>query len=171
MSEEKKDSKDKFAFLKNLSFVKKLKQVKHIGLYIVIIFVLILLVILFGGFGTSQTSAITTSNKNVTYSSAIEYESFLEDKLKMLIANIKDAGNVEVMVSVEGGTTVEQSSQSESKANSSNTASANFNVPKIRGVVVVSSGAKNVAVRLDILSAVQTLLGLDESQIKILVGK
>src|SRR5574344_2098576 len=43
-------------------------------------------------------------------------------------------------------------------------------LPKIRGIVVVSSGASSTQVRLNILSAVQTLFELSSDDIQILVG-
>ena len=43
-------------------------------------------------------------------------------------------------------------------------------LPKIKGVVVVSSGAKDISVKLNIINAIQTLLDLSDNKIQILVG-
>ena len=43
-------------------------------------------------------------------------------------------------------------------------------LPVIKGVVVVAEGAKDVATRLNILEAVQALLGISNSNIQILIG-
>ena len=192
MSEEKKQTNDKFDWLKNISFFKKLKQVKHIGLIITIIFILILLIILFGNFNISTSSAISASTSDVTYTNSVEYAEQIESKLKNLISKIKGTGRVEVMLTLDSGTSVVLASNDETKTITSNgstttTVSAtpiilnqNGNnlpviveeiVPKIKGVVIVSSGAKDVNVKLNILNAVQTLTGLSSSQIQILIGE
>ena len=188
MSEEKKEKKSIFAFLKNFSFLKKIKQVKHIGLIITVIFVLILLLILFGDFNLFKTNSSSTTNVNATYISTAEYENNIENKLKFLISKIKGAGNVQVMVTIDSSASVVLASNDETKtSNGTTTVSANPIIlqqngqnypivisevlPKIKGVVVVSSGASNTAVRLNILKAVQILLNLNDSQINILVGE
>ena len=188
MSEEKKEKKEFFKFFKNWDFLKKLKQVKHIGLIITIIFVLILILILFGDFDFFKTSTTSISQKNATYTSSMQYATEIEDKLKNIIAKIKGSGNVEVMVTLDSSASVILATNDETKSNGgTTTVSANpiileqngesFPIvvgevlPKIKGVVVVSSGASNISVRLNILNAVQTLLNLSDSQINILVGE
>ncbi len=192
MSDEKKQTKDKFEWLKNLGFLKKLKQVKHIGFIITMIFVLILLIILFGNFNFSSSSASKVSSSDSTYTNSVEYVQQMEDKLKNLIAKIKGTGNVEVMLTLDSGTSIVLASNDETKTTSngnSSTTTVSANpiilkqngnnlpvvveevIPKIKGVVIVSSGAKDVNVRLNILNAVQTLTGLTNSQIQILIGE
>ena len=193
MSEEKKISKEKFDWLKNLSFIKKLKQVKHIGLIITIIFVLLLLLILFGNFNfLSSSSTISASSNSFTYTTNAEYIKNMEDKLKSLLSKIKGSGNVEVMITLNEGAgvvlaTSDESITTNNGSGSTTTVSANpviitqngtntpvivsENIPEIKGVVVVSSGAKDVNVRLNILNAVQTLTGLANNKIQILIGE
>ena len=189
MSEEKKEKKEPFKFLKNWDFLKKLKQVKHIGLIVTIIFVLILLVILFGDFNLfGSTSTNTSSQSNINYTTSAEYVTQIEAKLKNLISKIKGTGNVEVMITLDTSASVVLATSDETKTSGgTTTVSANPIIleqngqsypiivseilPKIKGVVVVSSGANNTAVRLNILNAVQTLLDLNNSQINILVGE
>ncbi len=193
MSEEKKISKEKFDWLNNLSFIKKLKQVKHIGLIITIIFVLLLLLILFGNFNfLSSSSTISASSNSFTYTTNAEYIKNMEDKLKALLSKIKGSGNVEVMITLNEGAgvvlaTSDESITTNNGSGSTTTVSANpviitqngtntpvivsENIPEIKGVVVVSSGAKDVNVRLNILNAVQTLTGLANNKIQILIGE
>ena len=195
MSEEKKETKQGFKLFKEWSFLKKIKQVKHIGLIITIIFILILLVILFGNFDflNFPKSNVTASQNSVyTYTSSTEYASIMEQKLKTLISKIKGAGNVDVMITLESGTNLMLASNDQTQNVSSGgsittTVSASPIIldqngdssplvvgevlPKIKGVVVVSSGADNISVRLNIFNAVQTLLDLKDTQIQILVGK
>ena len=42
--------------------------------------------------------------------------------------------------------------------------------PSIKGIVVVSQGAEDVGVRLNLLSALQTVVSVDSSKITILEG-
>ena len=187
MSEEKKEKKDSFKFLSNWSFLKKIKQVKHIGPIITIIFILILLAILFGdfSFGISKKTSVATETSS-TYVSSAQYALDMESKLKNLVSKIKGAGNVEVMVTLEKSAGVVLASNDQTTTNSGTTTVSvtpimleqngqsspviiGETLPEIQGVVIVSSGASNTTVRLNILSAVQTLLDLSESQIQILI--
>ena len=194
MSEQKKTAKENFAWFKNLNFFKKLKEVRHIGLIITIIFVLILLIILFGDFGLFSNSKASTkaSTESSTYTTSLDYAKVVEDKLCSIVKNIKGAGKVEVMVSLDSGTSLVLASTEEKvtkgtgndmsttvstgpvivkQDGNDTTIVIGEELPKIKGVVVVSSGAKDVAVRLNILKAVQTLLDLDDTQIQILIGE
>ena len=121
MSEEKKPAKEKFEWLKNLTFLNKLKQVKHIGLIITIIFILVLVIILFGDFNLFTKSFSTTSvtSNEITYTTSLEYEKAMEDKLKNLISKIKGAGNVDVMVMLESSASVVLASNDETVTTSS----------------------------------------------------
>ena len=198
MSEQKNETKTENKFFKNWSFLKKIKQVKHIGLIITIIFILILLLILFGDFNipflsssnSTNSDSITTSS--ATYTTNSEYIKSLEAKLKALLQSVEGVGNVEVMISADGGQVVvasenETTTTKNSKGEEITTVSASPVIieqngtnsplvigevlPEIKGVVVVSSGAKNVNVRLNIINVIQTLFNIDDSQIVILVGK
>ena len=192
MSEEKSKEKGGFKLFKDWSLFKKIKQVKHIGLVVTIIFVLILLIILFGNFdflNFTNTSKAASQNSGYTYTSSSEYAQNLEYKLKTIIGKIKGAGNVDVMITLESGTNLLLASNETQNVNSNEVTTVSASpiileqdgnssplvigeiLPKIKGVVVVSSGASDIAVRLNILHAVQTLLDLDDMQIQILVGK
>ena len=197
MSEEKTDSKEKFKFLKNWSFFKKLKQVKHIGLIITIIFLIILTLILFGDFkfsftnfgGNENSEGLSVSSTNQIYISNIEYAKMMEDKLKNLIGKIDGITDVEIMVSVSGGQVIiasndETKTTKNTKGEETTTVSASPVIiqqngdnnplvigeisPEIKGVVVVSKCAKDVKIKLSIINVIQTLLDVDESKIVIL---
>ena len=197
MSEEKTDSKEKFKFLKNWSFFKKLKQVKHIGLIITIIFLIILTLILFGDFkfsftnfgGNENSEGLSVSSTNQIYISNIEYAKMMEDKLKNLIGKIDGITDVEIMVSVSGGQVIiasndETKTTNNTKGEETTTVSASPVMiqqngdnnplvigeisPEIKGVVVVSKCAKDVKIKLSIINVIQTLLDVDESKIVIL---
>lgn len=189
MSDEKK--KNKLSFLDNLGFVKKLKQVKHIGLIVVVIFVLILLLILFNDFDFLKSNNESVITETSTYTSYYQYAEKLEKKLKNVLGKIKGAGNVDVMVTLDGGTTMQIATDDE-KTTVTNGSQTSITVssstilvdnegqetpiitgeslPTITGVVVVSSGASDINVRLNLLTAVQTLLDIAQNKIQIFVG-
>lgn len=195
MSDEKKQ-KGLFKSLADLSFVKKLKSIKHIEVIIVSIFAIVLLLICFGGnniFGflkSSSTNQTTDSSNSTsqTYISTSQYVESLEKRLKTVLSQIQGVGSLEVMVSVSSSvelnfatddtiTTSGQNIEKESKIifveidGEKKPIVISEKMPEISGIVVVSSGAKDTKVKLDIISAIQTLLKLDSSKIEVFVGK
>ena len=190
MSDDKK-KKGLFSSLSELSFVKKLKNIKHIEIIIVVIFILILLLICFAGNNTfsflSNKQATASSSSNIMYVSTSDYVSSIESKLKSILSNINGAGKVEVMISVDGSSEI-QFATDETITTNGQTTEKTINIvfvtkdgvnqpiitseklPKINGVVVVSSGAKDTKVKLQLMSAVQTLINIDCDKIQILEG-
>lgn len=190
MSDDKK-KKSLFSSLSELSFVKKLKSIKHIEIIIVVIFILILLLICFSGnnaFSFLSNKQTTSSNSSsITYVSTSDYVASIESKLKNILSNVSGAGKVEVMISVDGSSEV-QFATDQTITTSGQTTEKETNIvfvqkngvnqpiitseklPKINGVVVVSSGAKNTKVKLQLMSAVQTLININCEKIQILEG-
>lgn len=190
MSDDKK-KKGLFSSLSELSFVKKLKNIKHIEIIIVVIFILILLLICFAGNNTfsflSNKQATASSSSNIMYVSTSDYVLGVESKLKSILNNINGAGKVEVMISVDGSSEI-QFATDETITTNGQTTEKTINIvfvtkdgvnqpiitseklPKINGVVVVSSGAKDTKVKLQLMSAVQTLINIDCDKIQILEG-
>ncbi len=171
--------------------MKKLKSIKHIEIIIVVIFILILLLICFSGngvFGFLKTSKTTSETQtSTTYINTTEYVSSIETKLENLLSGIKGAGNVKVMVSIDSSvelkfatdeviTTNGQKTETETKiilveVNGKNEPIIiSEKLPSVTGVVVVSSGASNTKVKLDIINAIQILLNIDSSQIQVFIG-
>lgn len=190
MNEDKKQ-KGLLKSISELSFVKKLKSIKHIEIIIVVIFILILLLICFSGngvFGFLKTkSTVSETQSSATYINTTEYVSSVETKLENLLSMIKDAGNVKVMVSIDSSvelkfatdeviTTNGQKTETETKIilvevnGKKQPVIVSEKLPNVTGVVVVSSGASNTKVKLDIINAIQTLLNIDSSQIQIFIG-
>lgn len=185
MSDKKTSSWDK------VTIFQKIKSIKHIELIIIAIFVLILGVIYITSNGKKSKNLSSISE----LSSLEEYGDYLENKLKNVIDAVEGAGNSRVMITFDGRITYEYATESEETTTTSSVTSGtntktviNEKViivtqngkstplivreiyPNISGVVVVSGGADNVAVKLDIISAVKTLLGVSDSQIEVLKG-
>lgn len=185
MSENKKGILDKIPFLQ------KLKNVKHIEIIVICIFVVVLAVIYM-----SSNSNSSNNNYEVKTTSLEEYGEYLEGKLKKVLSNINGAQNVEVMITFNGRITYEYATEKEETTTSSSvTGGTNSKTttneeiliisqngketpiivkeiyPPIAGVVVVSGGAKDVGVKLNIISAIQTALDVNENCITVLVGE
>lgn len=178
------EQKQKKSMFSNLKLFQKIKGIKHIEIIVVVIFVCIILLIYFSSFSPSSSDKTT----NFTYTNVTQYTNELENKLKDVIGSINGAGNVSVMVTVASGIEYVYASSTEEKVNSnssgnyvtssSTTTSTPINgiivkeiLPEISGVVVVSSGAGSTNVKLEILRAVQAVLGVSSSKVEIIVGK
>lgn len=176
-------------FSEKNQFFKKLKNIKHIEIYIAIIFIVILIAIYFVDFNKSSGTSTTTASASYT---AYEYANYVEDKLEKVLSNIKNAGKVSVMVSIESGSEIIYATTSEEKTNTVSSGSTSTVVsepvivtnkgnsqpiiikeymPKINGVIVVAEGANNISVRLELLKAVEAILNVPTTNIEILVGK
>lgn len=129
---------------------KKLKSIKHIEIILAVLFGLIVLLVYF-----SSTNALTSSTNSTTssLSGVSAYTAEIEQKLENLLCKIDGAGSVEVMVMCEDNIKLETDT-----------------VPKLIAVVIVSSGADNVFVKLNIIRAVQALMNLDTANIEVLSG-
>ena len=180
--------KTKSNFWDKLSFLQRLKNIKHIEIIVVVLFVFVLAVL----YISSLTNTTKTSLDDFNVQ---EYASNLECKLENVLGEISGAGKVSVMIMLDGGMKYEYAKESEEVTTSSSLTNGtnsktttNENIvmitqngkstpliireyyPEVTGVVVVCSGAKNIAVKLNIISAVSTLLGVDNSKIEVLVG-
>ena len=190
MSDKKEETKT--SIFDKFSFFKKLKTVKHIEIIIFVIFILIALLIAFSGSSpfsflfnsNSKTQAVSTND--YSYFSTLDYVSAQEEKLTNLIQGIEGAGNVQVMLSVKSVGEIIYAKNIEEKIIQSSTTKTESIVfvtkdgqqeplvlyeklPVFNGVVVISQGAKDVKVKLNIISAVQTATGLSVENINVLV--
>ena len=182
------NEKSKSSIWDKVPFLTKIKNIKHIEVIVVFIFVAVLAVVYISSMSGSKTTI--SSDFNIE-----NYANNLEYKLECVLSEIAGAGKVNVMVMLDGGMKYEYAKQSEEVTTSSSLTSGtnsktttNENIvmisqngkqtplivreyyPEVSGVVVVCSGAQNVAVKLNIISAVSTLLGVDNNKIEVLVG-
>lgn len=174
----------------------KLKKIKHLEIYLVIGLVCIVLFIWFFDFGDTKKA----EEQNVLTSNSLSsYTNELETKLSKTLSQIDGAGEVSVMITLDGSSQLILAYETESKSNTTDNTTANGTttktnnttanstpiiinsngqssplvlseiMPNIKGVVVVCEGASNIRVKLNILEAVQALLGVNSSQIEIFV--
>ena len=187
MSEEKK------SIFSNLKLFQKIKGIKHLEMVAIVVLLAIALLVYFSFFPSKGSSeeVISTSAKT----SLSEYTKELESKLSSVLSNVKNAGTVSVMITFDGSPTYIYATDENQKTNkvtngatetsTSQTSSSPILVeingekqplicqeilPPIKGVLIVSSGAEDVNVRLELQRAAQTVLNVPTASIEILVG-
>ncbi|MBP3389813.1 MAG: hypothetical protein J6K71_01375 [Clostridia bacterium] len=128
------------------SLWKKLKSIKNIEIILAVLLGLVVLLVYFSSVGANKGAV-----NNITYSNSYVQE--IEQKLENLISSIDGAGQVEVMIMCEGDDEITKTQY-----------------PKVVSAVVVSSGADSTKVKLDIIRAVEALLGLKTANIEVLKG-
>lgn len=180
----------------NSKLFQKIKGVKHFEVVAIVILLAVALLVYFGFFN-SKTSVVSTSDSlevagktNLTL-----YGEQLEGKLEDVLSSVKGAGDIRVMITFDGTASyvyaTEESVKSNSVTNGSNETSTSQTsstpilvkidgeeqalickeiLPPIKGVLIVSSGASDLNVKLELQKATQTLLNVPTSNIEILVG-
>ena len=174
----------------NNSLFAKLKNIKHFEIIIAVLFCSILLVIYISTIGSSEKTQADTTSLTTE-----EYATFLETKLSSVLSNVQGAGKVKVMVTLECGVEYIYATESEEVTNTttsggstttkitttenivfvnasgkSNPVVLKENLPKVSGVIVVAYGANNISIRVELMNAVTSLLGVSPENVQILVG-
>ena len=162
----------------------KLKKIKHIHIILAVIVGLIVLLCYFSFWGKPKTDTIP-DNSTQEYSSSEEYVNALENKLINVLSKLSGVGQTSVIITLESGFSYEYATDTETKTIVSGGTETTVTTetiilvsnepvivkeiyPNIKGVVVVADGAKDVGVRLNILSAVETVLEVDRNNVTIL---
>ena len=173
------------------SIITRLKEVGYKPLILVILAMIVAVVML----NTSKTTKSTSIKENrvdaSTYTTSLQYINKIESKLNEVIANIKGAGSVKVMISISSSPELSVLENVEEKVVSTQSGTTtttttepiivNINgkeeplilketLPTINGVIVVSSGASDIKVKLDIITAVSTALDINSNKVEVFVG-
>lgn len=178
------NQKPKFNFVKLFSG-------KNLKIIVLVIICIIGIILFLKMTTTKSTSSKSTTVSSSSYKTTLEYSEILENKLENLLSQIKGAGNVKVMISLEGSPELVYAMDSNEKVsnnqNGSTTTSASSPIlienkgsssplilteklPKVKGVIVVSTGASDISIKLDILNSVSTLLDISIDKINVLKG-
>ncbi len=186
INDDTKDDKQKPKF----NFV-KLFSGKNLKIIVLVIICIIGIILFLKMTSTKSTSSKSTTVSSSSYKTTLEYSEILENKLENLLSQIKGAGNVKVMISLEGSPELVYAMDSNEKVsnnqNGSTTTSASSPIlienkgsssplilteklPKVKGVIVVSTGASDISIKLDILNSVSTLLDISIDKINVLKG-
>lgn len=143
---------------------------------------------------TSSTSVSTSTDNeetSVNFTSGLDYINQIEDKLETLLGSIKNAGKINVMISIDSSPklTIAQNVEEKTVTTGSGTTVTTITepiiinqngenkplvvmetLPEIKGVIVVCEGASDVKVKLDIITAVKALLGVPSGNIEVFTG-
>ena len=131
----------------------KLKNVKHIEIYIAVIFVVILLLIYLSNFSGSDKKK-NSINEKLTI---LEYTNNLEDNLESILSNIGGVENVKVMITLDMNNAEVMDSQIILNQ-----------FPQIKGVIVTAKGVENTAIKLKVLHAIEAVFDITNGNIEIL---
>lgn len=146
-----KPQKSKFKWLE------KLKNIRHIEVYITIIFAIILILIFFSSTGKS-TSYTKSNQSSVSEQTTINsYVANMETKLANILSKINGASNVSVMITLD---------MTDVQIEDNIIQTTSF--PKIKGIVIVANGVENTQVKMNILQAVQAVVDVSSGRIEIL---
>lgn len=138
-------------------WIEKLKNIKHIEIYITIIFAIILILIFFSSTGSNKSINKSSSNTSIEETTITNYVSNMESKLENILSQIQGASNVNVMITLD---------MSNSTVNDNVVETSTF--PAVKGVVVVAKGVENTSVKLNMLKAVQAVIDITSGRIEIL---
>lgn len=189
------NKQDKPSILTRLNdYLKNVKISKFKGGKIAIPLLLLAVVMIIYINLTSSTNSIitsTTEEASVNFTSGLDYINQIEEKLENLLGSIKNAGKVSVMISIDSSPklTIAQNIEEKTVTTSSGTTVTTVTepiiinkngestplvvmetLPEIKGVIVVSEGASDVKVKLDIITAVKALLGISSGNIEVFTG-
>lgn len=137
----------------SIKWLEKLKNIKHIEIYVAIIFIVILLLVYFGKFTPKEKTNNTTTNEL----SVTAYVSNIESNLEDILSNIAGVSNVKVMITLD----ITQMEVVDSQINMTS-------FPAIKGVLVTAKGVNNTTTRLKVLHAVEAVIDVTNGNVEIL---
>ena len=144
------DNEKKIGF----KWFEKLKKIKHIEIYIAIIFIVILLLIYMSNFTGSKSDNNDSNTDTLTVTAYIDR---LESNLEETLSNIGGVSDVKVMITLN---------MTEAEVADSQISLNKF--PEIKGVIVTAKGVNDTATKLKVLHAVEAVIDIRNGNIEIL---
>lgn len=139
-------------------WIEKLKNIKHIEIYITLIFAIVLILIFLSSTGGGTKSSNKSYAKSTTSQTTVTgYVDDMETRLEQILSQIQGAGNVKVMLTLDMANATVKDNVIETNS-----------FPAIKGVVIVASGVQNTYVKMNILKAVQAVIDISSGSIEIL---
>lgn len=161
----------------------KLKKVKHIEIYICVIFAAVIIAVYLTSLGVTSKGRQNSTENTTSFSSSEEYVEYLENKLEVVLANVKGAGKVSVAITLEQGFEYVYATEEETRTSSGGQVTTRSPVlvdgkpvlekelyPQIKGIIVTSSGGGNITVKINLLNALLTAVTVDAGRVIILEG-
>jgi stage III sporulation protein AG len=185
------DKKSKQGML--AAFTEKLKKNKKLELTVYVVLGAFVLLIYLSSLNTpAKNSDYLSQTAQVTMQSTQDSVKEIEERLEKTLMQIRGAGNVTVMITYETSKEIvpalSVTSQSSSQVGDSSTNHSQNDTkspatvsqggdeapivlteiqPKVRGVIVIAEGAADLTVRMNLMHAVQTVLGVDAANIEV----
>ncbi|MBE7076798.1 MAG: hypothetical protein E7374_02770 [Clostridiales bacterium] len=132
----------------------KLKKVKHIEIYVSVIFVAILLLIYMSSYSKKSSKKVADTGNEMMVT---EYVDKLESDLEEILNGIGGVTNVKILITLDMG----QADVTDSEIN--------LNAfPPIKGVLVTAKGLNNTTTRMKVLHAIETVINISDGNIEIL---
>ena len=138
-------------------WIEKLKNIKHIEIYITIIFAIVLILIFFSSTDSNKPSSNKSKTAITQETTVTSYISDMETKLEDILSQVQGASNVKVMITLDMSSSVVKDNVIQTS-----------DFPKIKGVVIVAKGVNNTSVKLNMLKAVQAVIDISSGRIEIL---
>ena len=136
-----------------IRWLEKLKNIKHIEIYVAIIFIVILLLIYFSNYKSKKVVNTSTSNEMTVTA----YIDDLEENLQEILSNIAGVSDVKVMITLN----LNEHEVVDSKINMTK-------FPQIKGVVVTAKGVNNTTNKMKVLHAIEAVIDVTNGNIEIL---
>ena len=136
-----------------IRWLEKLKNIKHIEIYVAVIFVVILLLI----YLSSNKTKVKNNSINTNDSSVSSYIEKMEQDLERSLSNIAGVSDVNVMITLNvAQLDVENSQITMTK------------FPEIKGVLVTAKGVNNTSNKMKVLHAIQAVIDVTNGNVEIL---
>jgi len=135
-----------------IRWLEKLRNIKHIEIYVAIIFIVIVLLIFLPNRSTNDDKKSTTNEMTVT-----AFIDNMEKDLEEILSNISGVSNVNVMISLN-------LSDLEVENNKINMVT----FPKINGILVTAKGVNDTAIKMKVLHAIESVVDVTNGNIEIL---
>ncbi|MBQ9802261.1 MAG: hypothetical protein IJW51_04245 [Clostridia bacterium] len=129
------------------------------------------LLLLLGGMGETSTKEESTDALAARVAEVEAYELHLEKQIKALCEAVQGVGDVDVMITLEGGYTVSYTEDGDGKpvlVGSGSSEEALFeriSAPVVGGVGIVCRGGNSAAVRQTLTELVATTLGISANRV------
>ena len=139
-------------------WIDKLRNIKHIEIYITILFAIILILIFFSSTDSKQNiSNNKDTSAKTTQTTISSYVHDMEIRLEQILSQVQGVSNVKVMLTLDmdNATIKDNIVQTQS-------------FPDVKGLVIVAKGVDNTMVKMNILKAVQAVIDITSGRIEIL---
>ena len=145
MNEKEKKSTNKW--------LNKLKNIKHIEIYVAVIFIIVILLIYLSTSNSKETSKKISTNEM----SVSAYIDQMENDLENSLSNIAGVSDVKVMITLN---------LKELEVVDDKVSIKTF--PEIKGILITAKGVNNATNKLKVLHAVEAIIDIKNGNIEIL---